>query len=188
MENGEKTVNEETLNQAENGASESATAGVTPLKVEPKVEDIDWKSKAAYFAAEAENMRKRFEREKLDFLRFANEDVLKKIFPVLDNFLLALGSVKELEKKEVEKVQHLLFDNLLKGVEMTLKHFEQTLTQLGVEVLPSVGETFNPEFHEAVGQSQEDSFENGVITKELQRGFKLYGRVIRPSKVIVNSK
>jgi molecular chaperone GrpE len=51
-----------------------------------------------------------------------------------------------------------------------------------------VGETFNPEFHEAVGQSQEDSFENGVITKELQRGFKLYGRVIRPSKVIVNSK
>ena len=114
--------------------------------------------------------------------------MLKKIFPVLDNFLLALGAVKELEKKEVEKVQHLLFDNLLKGVEMTLKHFEQTLTQLGVEVLPSVGESFNPEMHEAVGQSQEDSFENGVITKELQRGFKLYGRVIRPSKVIVNSK
>jgi molecular chaperone GrpE len=150
---------------------------------------VDWKSQAAYYAAELDNMRKRFDREKTDFLRFANEDMLKKLFPVMDNLILALNSVQEAQNKNsVESSHGAVLEGLTKGVDMTLKHFEQTLAQLGVERLIAEGQVFNPECHEAVGQSQDASIDNGVVSKELQRGFKLYGRVLRPAKVIVNSK
>jgi molecular chaperone GrpE len=184
MENSEKASNNNGSASEETPKDEGATSAAP---ASPSSPEIDWKSQAAYLAAELENMRKRFEREKSDFLRFANEDLLRKLFPVMDNLLLALSSVKEMEKKQEAQIPHALFENLFKGVEMTLKHFEQTLSQLGVEIVPTVGEVFNPEFHEAVGQSQEASLGNGIVSKEFQRGFRLYGRVIRPAKVVVNS-
>jgi len=147
----------------------------------------DWKNRAVYLAAEMENMKKRFEREKQDFLRYANEELLKKMLPVMDNLFLAISSVKKSEEGDVEgSLAKKVFESLHKGVEMTLKQFEQTLQQNGVEFIDSVGQDFNPELHEAMGQTENPDFEDGKVASEFQKGIKLNGRVIRPAKVIVN--
>lgn len=145
----------------------------------------EWKSKAAYMAAELDNMKKRFVRERLEISKFANESLLKSIVPVLDNLSLALQSAKGAKEGDVQNGGGML-KALVEGVEMTLRHFEQTLTQVGVEFVKSTGEMFDPEAHEAVGQMQDPSKSDGVVLQEVQRGFKLSGRVVRTAKVIVN--
>jgi molecular chaperone GrpE len=112
------------------------------------------------------------------------------MIPVYDNLFLALRSIREsLEKKEGREgigAAEKLFENLLKGVEMTFQHFEQTLDRVGVKVVEAVGKEFDPTVHEAVGQSDDSKFENNVVTAEFQRGFMLNGRVLRPARVVVN--
>lgn len=150
-------------------------------------ESDDWKNKAAYLAAEIENMKKRFDREKTEFLRYANEELLKKFLPVLDNMLLALKSVNVNKDSSESTNNNGLVSSLVKGFEMTLKHFEQTLESVGVEFIKSApGTNFNPELHEAMGQEAKEELDDGVISSEFQRGFKLNGRVVRPARVMVN--
>jgi molecular chaperone GrpE len=147
----------------------------------------EWKNKAAYLAAEMDNMRKRFIRERGEVIKMANEDLLKAILPVFDNLLLGLKSVRDVEAKAEGTVKdHPILANLLKGVDMTLVHFEQTLDRTGVKAIEAVGKEFDPNIHEAVGESSDPAVANNIVTAEAQRGFSLHGRVIRPARVIVN--
>jgi molecular chaperone GrpE len=143
----------------------------------------EWKSKAAYMAAELDNVKKRFMRERVETIKFANESLLKLVVPVLDNLNLALSSAKGAKEDEGSSP---MLKGLVEGVEMTLKHFEQTLAQAGVEFIDAEGKEFDPEVHEAVGQAQDASHKDGVVINQVQRGFKLSGRVARTAKVIVN--
>jgi molecular chaperone GrpE len=143
----------------------------------------EWKNKAAYLAAELDNMRKRFVRERTDLVKMANEELIKNLIPVFDNLLLGLKSIRDAEDALKE---HKLFGSLLKGVDMTATHFEQTLDRVGVKGIDSVGKTFDPNFHEAVGESADPSKGANEITGEFQKGFILHGRVLRPARVIVN--
>lgn len=149
----------------------------------PSAESLveEWKSKAAYLAADMENMKKRFARERVDTIKYANESLLKALIPVLDNLSLALHSAKVAKDGDQGVVKA-----LVEGVEMTIRHFEQTLAQVGVEFLKTIGESFDPEIHEAVGQMQDAGKPDGSIVQEVQRGFRLSGRVVRTAKVIVN--
>jgi len=195
---GQEKANEN--NTVENVESQAAADGVAePVKTAEVLESAptqesmidEWKNRAAYLAAEMDNMRKRFVRDRTDVIKSANEDLLKGILPVYDNLFLALRSIREsTERKEargenpagVEK----LFDNLLKGVEMTFTHFEQTLDRVGVKAVDAVGKEFDPSVHEAVGQSADANYAENVVTAELQRGFALHGRLLRAARVIVN--
>ena len=148
---------------------------------------LEWKSRVTYLSAEIDNMRKRFAREKGDVIRFAGEEVLRKILPVFDNLERALKAAKEGESKlDAAFREHPVFSGLLKGLEMTLKHFDQTLEGAGVQPVKSVGENFDPTLHEAIGQSQIVDKKDNEITGEMQKGFQLNGRVIRPARVVVN--
>ena len=148
----------------------------------------EWKNKAAYFAAEMENMKKRFVREKADVIKMANEELIRAILPVFDNLDLALKSIRDNEKKAeaTQSEAGKVFANLLKGVEMTLQHFQQTLERSGVQIVSSVGQPFDPSLHEAMGQSSDEKFGDNHVSSEFQKGFVLHGRVIRTAKVIVN--
>jgi molecular chaperone GrpE len=146
-----------------------------------------WKSRCAYLTAEIDNMKKRAMREKSEFLKHANEDLLKRMLPVLDNLEYALRALREAEQKLEESVKsNPLYANLVKGVEMTFKHFEQTLESCGVQAVKAMGQAFDPNQHEAVGESENSSAAHNSVIQELQRGFSLYGRILRPARVVVN--
>jgi molecular chaperone GrpE len=197
---GEENANENKT--VDNGSAEAASeapegtasaAGTEAPQSSAAAESVveEWKNRAVYLAAEIDNMRKRFVRDRADLVKSANEDLLKGILPVYDNLFLALRSIRETnERKEargenpgaVEK----LFENLLKGVEMTFTHFEQTLDRSGVKAIDAVGQKFDPAVHEAVGQSSDANYGDDIVTAELQRGFVLHGRLLRTARVIVN--
>ena len=178
---------ESDLNQ---GPAETAAPEMTEGTEASEADRIlgEWKNKVVYLAAEMENMKKRFVREKSDVIKMANEELLKAMIPVFDNLDLGLKAIRDMESKTAESEGAKIIANLVKGVEMTLTHFQQTLERAGVQKIDSIGKPFDPVLHEAMGQSTTEGFEDNHVSAEFQKGFSLHGRVIRPAKVIVNKK
>lgn len=125
--------------------------------------------------AEFDNFRKRTEKEKTAMFETGAKSVIEKILPVVDNFERGLASVSEEEKDGA----------LAQGMQMIYKQLMTELENLDVKPIPAVGEEFNPEFHNAVMQTQSDEFESGVIAQELQKGYTYRDSVVRHSMVAV---
>ncbi len=123
--------------------------------------------------ADFENSKKRLEREKLDAIKYANERLLGEILPIVDNLDRALASLSE--GHDPEKVK--------KGLELAQTELHQVLEQHGVQMVKAIGEAFDPRFHEAMGMVESPDAEDGTILEEVQRGYLLNGRLIRPSRV-----
>jgi len=128
--------------------------------------------------AEIDNLKKRYQREQQELAKFANESLLKQLLPVADN----------LEKAIEHSQNETSVDALRKGVELTLKALMDVLQKAGVETIDAVGEPFDPNFHEAVSEVADDSVATGTVIKDLQKGYVLNQRLIRPSMVIVSRK
>lgn len=128
--------------------------------------------------AELDNTRKRLERDKEDFRKFAAEKVLGDLLPALDNLDLALGYSPE----------DAACKNFVMGVEMTRKALLDALEGNGLIPVGETGEAFTPSLHEAMGHDQRDDLEPGTVTQVMQRGYKLNGRLLRPAKVMVSKK
>jgi len=126
--------------------------------------------------AEMENLRKRLAREKENFCKFASENVLSDLLPILDNLGLALEHGRGVTACK----------DLVMGVEMTQKIFQETLKKHGLEPVGQEGEVFSPEIHEAVGQEEREDMEEGFVCKLLQTGYKLNNRTLRPARVVVS--
>lgn len=159
-------------------------------EMEPEVEaaapvEKNWEEEAQKFqdlylrcAAETENMRRRFQKEREEQARFASEKIVKGMLPVLDNLRLALTYVAQDAAAEVL--------SLAEGVRLTLKGFEEVLADNGIKAVPAErGQAFDPNFHEALGQIPETDIAPGTISQEIQRGYTLYDRLVRPAKVLV---
>jgi len=182
----QETHSENTENNNEKN-SDQAQEEVTVAR-DVSNQQVDWKSQAAYYAAEIDNIQKRFVRESAELRKYANEELLKKIVPALDTLTLALKAAEraKLVPENEGLFSHKLFLSFIQGVEMTAKQFENVLQASGVEFIKSVGETFDPTIHEALGQANKPDVKDNVITEEFERGFKLHGRIVRPAKVFVN--
>lgn len=128
--------------------------------------------------AEMENMKKRFQKEKQELVKYGNEILTKQLLPVADNLEKALDHSKDENSLEA----------LREGVDLTLKGLISVLEKAGVEAVQAIGEPFDPNFHEAVSEQMDDSAEPGTVLKELQKGYLLNERLIRPAMVIVNKK
>jgi molecular chaperone GrpE len=128
--------------------------------------------------AEMENMKKRFQKDKQELIKYGNETLTKQLLPVADNLEKALDHSKD--EKSLEALRE--------GVDLTLKGLLDVLEKAGVEVVKSVGEPFDPNFHEAVSEQADDNAAPGTVVKELQKGYLLNQRLIRPAMVIVNKK
>ena len=126
--------------------------------------------------AEMENLKKRIKREKDDYLKFANESLLKEMLPVLDSLEKALSHSNN------ENNVHALKE----GIRLTLKGLKDTLSKSGLEEVKALGEPFDPCFHEAVSQMDDPKEKPGVVLTELQKGYTLNSRLIRPAMVVVN--
>ncbi len=127
-------------------------------------------------AAEMENTRKRLEREKSESISFANEGLIRGLLPVIDNLERALQHGEEDANCQ----------GLLEGVSMTLKSFGEVLGKFGCVPFDSVGKTFDPNFHEAVMQQESSEHPEKTILQELQKGYTLRDRLLRPAMVIVS--
>ncbi|OGW83395.1 MAG: nucleotide exchange factor GrpE [Omnitrophica bacterium RIFCSPHIGHO2_02_FULL_51_18] len=128
--------------------------------------------------AEFENTKKRLDRDKLDAIRYANEALLAEILPVVDNFDRAMASLSE--GHDPEKVKQ--------GLKIAQDELHKILEEHGVEVVKSVGQDFDPKFHEAVAVLETSEMEDGKVVDEIQRGYLLNGRLIRPSWVRIAKK
>ncbi|MCD6294311.1 MAG: nucleotide exchange factor GrpE [Deltaproteobacteria bacterium] len=128
--------------------------------------------------AEMENMKKRFQKDKQDLIKYGNETLTKQLLPVADNLEKALDHSKDENPLEA----------LRDGVDLTLKGLMNVLEKAGVEEVEAVGAPFDPNFHEAVSEQADDRAAPGTVLKELQKGYLLNQRLIRPAMVIVNKK
>ncbi len=128
--------------------------------------------------AEMENMKKRHQKEKKDWQRFANENLIKEILPVLDNLETALCHTSD----------ETCVTALQEGVELTLKGLHGALERAGVQEVKTKGEDFDPCYHEAISMQEDPNLETGKVLKELQKGYILNERLIRPALVVVNKE
>jgi len=145
-------------------------------KIEADLED--WKSAYARKNAEFQNFTKRKQNELEEFRKYASEKVILKVLEAVDN--LERGVAASSETKD--------FDALVKGVEMTLSQMHGIMNTEGVEPIEAVGKEYDPHLHQAVMTENCETVENDHIIMELQKGYKMKDRVIRPSMVKVCKK
>ncbi|MCD6535206.1 MAG: nucleotide exchange factor GrpE [Deltaproteobacteria bacterium] len=123
--------------------------------------------------AEADNFRKRMQREKDDFARFAREGFVRDLLPVKDNLERALLHAGDDPAAVVD------------GVKLTLEQFDSIFKAMGVECIECLGDPFDPAFHQAMTQVDSDEHKPNCVVDELQKGYQLHGRLLRPAMVTV---
>lgn len=156
----------------------------TTENVDPKDEEIQQlkqdvqenEEKYLRLYAEFENYKRRIQKENQTMKAYKAQDVLNDILPTIDNIERALQIEGENEQ----------FQSLKKGVEMIHESLINALKENGLELIETEGHQFDPNIHQAVVQDDNPDFESGEITQELQKGYKLKERVLRPSMVKVN--
>jgi len=126
-------------------------------------------------AAEMENTRKRLEREKKESINFANDMLIRELIPVLDNLDRTIQHARH-------ETDH---DTLLEGVCMTRKGFLDALSKFDCVPFEATGKIFDPNYHEAVMQQEAPGQEDKTVIEEIQKGYMLRDRVLRPAVVIV---
>ena len=127
-------------------------------------------------SAEFENFKKRAEKEKIETGKFANESLVKDLIPVLDNLDRAIDHGRETED----------IKTLLEGVELTYKGFLSVLEKFGVKPIEAQGAEFDPNLHEAVMVQQDADQPPGLVLTQIQRGYQLHNRLVRPAMVVVS--
>ncbi|PZD94046.1 nucleotide exchange factor GrpE [Paenibacillus sambharensis] len=126
--------------------------------------------------ADFDNFRRRTQKEKEELAQYASMKLVGQLLPVMDNFERAVGASKETGD----------FEALSKGVDMIFRQMAQLLEQEGLRPMESVGQPFNPEFHQAVMTVESDEHEEGIVVEELQKGYMLKEKVLRPAMVKVS--
>jgi molecular chaperone GrpE len=134
--------------------------------------------KMLYLQADFDNFKKLKIKEKQDTLKFGNEVLIKELLPVLDNLERALDHASKTND----------FKGIHEGVEIVLNEFLKVLERVGVERVDAIGKKFDPNFHEAFLQEEKDNVEPETVVSEMQKGYILNGRLIRPSMVTISKK
>lgn len=173
----EEAVEEDTEAGAEEEAAEEKSSGGFFKKKEKKdkkdaqIEELT--DKVRRQMAEFENFRKRSEKEKTQMYEVGAKGILEKILPVVDNFERGLKGMEESE------------DPFAQGMQMIYKQLMTSLEEAGVKAIESVGQEFNPDFHNAVMHVEDDEFGENEIVEEFQKGYMYHDSVLRHSMVKV---
>ena len=138
--------------------------------------DSEYREKMLRTLAEMENLRKRLDRERKDYVNYANQELLGEFIPVLDNFHRALNSIPRTDASKP----------LLDGVEMIRRQLEQVLKKQGLEEVEAEGQPFNPHLHEAVQVEATDRCPEDTVLEVIRKGYLFRGRLLRPAEVKVS--
>jgi molecular chaperone GrpE len=175
-------TNAQDISEQENAECPAEDAESEELKT-LRLEFEDNKSKAEEYyirlqrlKAEFDNFRKRTQKEKEEAVKYASERVILSLLPVLDNFERAIDSTRINQD----------FESYSQGIAMIFKQLGKVLEDEGLKPIEAVGQEFDPNLHDALLQEESDQGEN-IILEEIQKGYYLKDKVIRPSKVKVSS-
>jgi len=181
----DETVSEDKKPKNNGPKKEESSQTIDPLKemaemVESlKKEAAENHDRLLRVAAEFENYKKRNAREMNDFRKFANESFVKAMLPVVDSLDLAIGSASNDQQAN---------SSVVEGVTMTLKEIYKIFEQFGVKPIESIGKTFDPVFHQAMMQEETEAYPENTVSKELQKGYMIHDRLLRPAMVVVSKK
>lgn len=193
--NKNEDKSEETVNVSDQEVKDSETAvegdkekdipleKMSKKELIKKIVDLQESEKKNYSLylrgqADIENLKKRFQKEKGDLIKFSNDTLIKQLLTVIDNL------EKAVEHGENENN----LKGLIEGVELTHKGLKNILEKSGLEVITPLGEPFDPNYHEAMFELEDDSAEPGTVVKELQKGYLLNERLLRPAMVAVSKR
>lgn len=154
---------------------EGQLAAVTAERDQLLMDKADLHDRLLRARAEFDNMRRRTDRERSDYLQFAAMDLVRDILPVLDDFDRAL----QVESADKEYV---------KGVELIAQRLYETLKKMGLEPIDTAGKQFDPNLHQAVERVETADEEDQAILGEFQRGYNFRGKLLRPAMVKVAVK
>lgn len=184
VENQPEAVTE--ADMAENEAGAEPLVPVEPGTVSPE-QLAELKERAAKAdehwdrllrtTADFDNFKKRAAREKQDATRYANESLLQKLIPILDNFDMALSAAQTAQSDGSQSLQT--------GINMIFQQLKSLLAESGVEEVDAAGKPFDPNLHEAVSQKETTEAPEGHVVQQLRKGYKLKDRLLRPASVIV---
>ena len=127
--------------------------------------------------ADFDNYKKRATREKEEAIKYANSSLLDRLIAIVDNFELGLSAAKS----EGEK------SPIYSGMSMVLKQLTDFLAENGLQPIDAEGEKFDPNLHEAIAHEPSDEVAEGVVLRQMRRGYRLKDRLLRPSSVVVSS-
>jgi molecular chaperone GrpE len=163
----------------------NVSSGAEPAPSPPQIEEL--RAQAAKAAenwdrllrctAEFDNYKKRAARERHDAIRYANEALMQKLLPVLDNFDAAIAAVQSSGADSS--------GSLLTGVTMIQQQLRTVLSEAGLEEVEAHGKPFDPNLHEAVSQSESTEHPEGHVMQQLRKGYRLRDRLLRPATVVV---
>ncbi|WP_101844336.1 nucleotide exchange factor GrpE [Halobacillus sp. Marseille-P3879] len=126
--------------------------------------------------ADYDNFRRRTQKEREADRKYKSQSLVEELIPVLDNFERALQVEVDGESAQ----------NFANGMKMVYDQFQSALDKEGVEEIPAQGEVFDPHLHQAVMQVEDENYESNIVVEQLQKGYRLNDRVIRPAMVKVN--
>jgi molecular chaperone GrpE len=184
----EATAADPSLEQPEDLQEESPVKGGgqtaendETAELEAKIEAARQEAQANYerllrVSAEFDNYKKRSAREIQDFRKYANETLLKELLPMVDNLELAIKSASEESNGQ---------ESLVNGIDLTLKEILRVLNKFGVQAVEALNQPFDPVFHQAVVSEESDTHPKNTVIQELQKGYTLHDRLLRPSMVVV---
>ena len=167
----------------------SATEALVPEPVTPEqIEDLRSRASKAdenwerllRTTADLDNFKKRAARERDEAIKFANESLIKKLVPILDNFDMALAAAGQNQSGTAQSLQT--------GVAMIHQQLRNMLLESGLEEVEATGKPFDPNWHEAISQQETDKVPEGQVVQQLRKGYKLRDRLIRPASVVVARK
>jgi molecular chaperone GrpE len=162
-------------------ASESDKEKKEIEELKKKLEEKEKEAKENYdrllrSAADFENYKKRAAKEKEDWIKFANEDVIKAVLPFIDNLERAVNHSEKTED----------FKSLVEGIRLTIQQLLKTLNKFGVSRIESLGKPFDPNVHEAMLLVETDEHKPNHVVQEFQKGYLLNDRLLRPATVSVS--
>ena len=126
--------------------------------------------------AEFDNYRKRVERERSDYVQFASAELMRELLNAMDSFDLAIHNAGS---------ESAASDNILRGLDLIYKQFQDTLARFGLKAIEARGQAFDPNLHQAVSTIPSDDVEENTVVEELRKGYMLNGRLLRPVMVSV---
>ena len=170
--------NEEDVKKTKQAKKKNVNDDISKLNEE--IENL--KEERLRTLAEMDNLRKRFEKDKIDSIRYGNHNLARDILTLGDNLSRALDAISSDEKRPES------FNNLIDGLNIVQKEFVTILEKHGVKKIESINKKFDHNYHQAILEVETDEFNEGYVVQEIQSGFTLHDRLLRPSMVSVSKK
>ena len=184
MSDNKDEIKKENQNKVEENSKDEDHSTETKENLEDNIEDKlnDLNDKYLRLLAENQNLRKNHEQEKEDILKYGSFSFAQQILGLTDNLDRAFQIFKNDEKFKTDE-----FKNILSGIEMIEKELQSTLEKNSIKYIDCLDKPFDPNLHQAIGEKESDK-SPGTVVEEMQKGYQMHDRLLRPSMVYISKK